>query len=284
MSNSTIAGRRVLIATVSLLSWLILLVAVVATVSSMTIKNLDSVGNSVSKIVGNLSQNRNVLDSILNEIKKGVDPQTAKKIERNRSVIEPALESLGSSPAFQNSISLLLNSISSGLLNGSPSIEVNLSPIANVIAKKVNKISNNVVISKKELGQIKPQKISISHQSKFIVSLRHKLRMFMWSWVLWLFLLLWLFSLKGWKASRTLGWQFLSVGTTFLVIRWIGGRYLEISIHKSSLPSYFLELTNQGFGELTGVLMKFAVGMSVAGVIFVVLGVYFEKFNSTKSI
>lgn len=277
MAAASQVGKKSLIGFTSTIAWLTLLVAFVATAASLTVNSLDHVGNAASAIVKELSTNQSALDSILDEFKKNADPKTVAEIDKNRAKIDSTIASLGGSKEFQDSLASTLNKISTAILSGSSSVKVDFTDIATLVANKVNEAAKSEVISKKELAKLKPQTLDISKQSKVIVNVRSKIKEVTLAWLLWLVLLAVLSLLKGWRVLGTAGWQLLSVGVIFLLVRFGAPLIFDNLLKNSMLTTYQRDLVPQIFSSLTEQIVNLSVVVSVVGLLLIISDKLFRR-------
>lgn len=258
-------GKKSAFALASILAWLALLIAFLATMATMTVDNMSHVGNTASAIVQRLSKDPATIDSLLEEFKKTADPKTAAEIDKNRIRIESTISSLGGDKVFQDSLANMLNKISQAILSGSKSVTVDFGPLATAVATKVNEAAKSVVISKKELAKLKPQVLDLSKQSNSIADARNKVAEVTLAWLFWLVLLGVLYLLRQWKFVRTAGWQLFSVGILFLALRFVAPIVLDKALVDSDSPVYLVDLLQEVLKALFGPMMTLSILAALVG-------------------
>lgn len=255
MATNSEFGKKSAFALTSILAWLALLIAFLATMVTMTVNNMSHVGDTASTIVQRLSKDPATIDSLLEEFKKTADPKTVAEIDKNRATIESTISSLGGDKVFQDSLADTLNKISEAILSGSTSVTIDFGPLANAVATKVNEAAKSTVISKKELAKLKPQVLDLSKQSNNISDARNKVAEVTLVWLFWLVLLGVLYLLKQWKFVRTAGWQLFSVGILFLALRFVAPVVLDRALVDSDSPAYLKDLLQEVLKTLFGPMM-----------------------------
>lgn len=264
-------GKKAAIALISVLAWLLLLAAVVATSAALSISSLNHVGNSASNIVQELSKNQSAINSLIDEFKKNADPKTSLNIEKNREAINRAIASLGSSKEFQDSIAATINEISQAIISGSSSVKIDFSQIAAQVSAKINAAAKSTVISKKELAKVKPYILDLGKQSRVIKNVHSRVELVLLAWILWLLLLGALFLLKGIKVFRTAGGQLLSIGLSILIIRYVAPWFATRVLEKSDLAVYQRDLIPLIFNTLSKSIIDVSIVLIIAGVILLLV-------------
>ena len=277
MAADSTLGKKSALAIASTLAWLALLVAFLATAAFLTVNSLSHVGNTASTIVKHLSKNPVTIDSLLNEFKKNADAKTVAEIEKNRDVIDSTIASLGGDKAFQDSLANTLNKISTAILAGSNSVTVNLGPLAVAVADKVNAAAHNSVIDKKELAQLKPQKLDLSKQSKSIADVRNKVKEAMLAWLFWFVFLGVLYLLKRWKFVRTAGWQLLSIGMIFFTLRLVVPVVVRGSLDQSALAIFQKDLIPEVLNSLTRPILILSLAALTVGLLTLVVDALVQR-------
>ena len=277
MAADSTLGKKSALAIASTLAWLALLVAFLATAAFLTVDNLSHVGNTASTIVKHLSKNPVTIDSLLNEFKKNADAKTVAEIEKNRDVIDSTIASLGGDKAFQDSLANTLNKISTAILAGSNSVTVNFGPLAVAVADKVNAAAHNSVIDKKELAQLKPQKLDLSKQSKSIADVRNKVKEAMLAWLFWFVFLGVLYLLKRWKFVRTAGWQLLSIGMIFFTLRLVVPVVVRDSLDQSALAMFQKDLIPEVLNSLTRPILILSLAALTVGLLTLVVDALVQR-------
>ena len=277
MAADSTLGKKSALAIASTLAWLALLVAFLATAAFLTVNSLSHVGNTASTIVKHLSKNPVTIDSLLNEFKKNADAKTVAEIEKNRDVIDSTIASLGGDKAFQDSLANTLNKISTAILAGSNSVTVNLGPLAVAVADKVNAAAHNSVIDKKELAQLKPQKLDLSKQSKSIADVRNKVKEAMLAWLFWFVFLGVLYLLKRWKFVRTAGWQLLSIGMIFFTLPLVVPVVVRDSLDQSALAMFQKDLIPEVLNSLTRPILILSLAALTVGLLTLVVDALVQR-------
>lgn len=282
MASAAQVGKKSLIGFVSTIAWLVLLASFLASVGLMSVDNLKHVGNSASAIVDHLAKNQKDIDSLVDDFKKNADPKTVAQIDHNRAKIEATIASIGDSKEFQNSLAAILNKISAAILNGDSSVQIDFSKLARLAADEVNKASNSVVITKKELAKLKPTTLKLGKQSRTLTNVRDRIREVALAWLLWLILLWVLFLIKGWKILRTAGWQLFSVGGIFLLVRYGIPFITKHILASSTVPLYQRDLVPQIIDALTRYLLLASVLACAVGLVLVFIDIALRKRASLK--
>lgn len=277
MASAAQVGQKSLIGFVSTLSWVVLLASFLATVGLMSVDNLKHVGNSASAIVDHLSKNQKDIDSLVDEFKKNADPKTVAQIDKNRAKIEATIASIGGSKEFQDSLASILNKIAAAILNGDSSVQIDFSKLARLAADEVNKASDSVVITKKELAKLKPTTLKLGKQSKTLADVRDRIREVALAWLLWLILVGVLYLLKGWRVLRTTGWQLFSVGGIFLLVRYAIPFVTDHVLTSSTIPVYQRDLVPQIIDALTRYLLLASMIACALGLVLVFLDISLRK-------
>lgn len=271
MATGAQIGRKTLIGFVSTISWLVLLASFLATAALLSVDNLKHVGNSASAIVSHFSKSPSDINSLIDDFKKDADLKTIAEIDKNRAKINETIASLGGSKEFQDSLASTLNKISGAILNGSSSVEIDFSKLATIVANAVNKASDSVVISKKELAKLKPKTLNLGKQSKVVNDVHSRIAEVMLCWILWLVLLAVLYLLKRWGVLRTAGWQFFSIGTIFLLIRYGAPSIANHTLTNSTMPIYQRDLIPQVLKAVMGPIVEVSVVACVLGLVLIFL-------------
>lgn len=283
MASGAQIGRKSLIGFVSTISWLVLLASFVATAALLSVDNLKHVGNSASSIVNHLSKSPSDINSLIDDFKKNADPKTIAEIDKNRAKINETIASLGGSKEFQDSLAATLNKISEAILNGSSSVEIDFSKLATIVANAVNKASDSVVISKKELAKLKPKTLDLGKQSRVINNVHSRIAEVMLSWILWLILLGVLYLLKRWAVVRTAGWQLFSIGVLFLFIRYGAPILANHALTNSNLPIYQRDLIPQVLNAVMGPIVEVSIGACVLGCVLLIFDQLQRQRKNSKS-
>lgn len=266
------AGKRVLVGFLSILTWPMLLVALLVTSANLVINDLSHVGDLAATVVNEVSANKTTLNSMIDEFAKSADPQMAKEIENNRTQIESAVASLGASADFKSTISTTLNQISEAALNGASSVTVDFSPIANLVAHKVNDSAKSTVITKKALANIEPTVIDLSKQSMTITNVKKGVRLGLLIWLIWLALLAGLFLLKGRRILRTYGIHFISVGVVGLAFRFGAPLLVYRAIKGSNGALYVEQIAPKILETLLSPVMTLSIVALILGIALIAVG------------
>lgn len=282
MASGAQIGKKSLIGFVSTISWIVLLASFLATVALLSVDNFKHVGNSASSIVKEFSKNPSDINSLIDDFRKNADPKTVAEIDKNRAKINATIASIGGSKEFQDSLASTLNKISEAILNGSSSVKIDFTKLATLVADEVNKASNSVVITKKELAKLKPKTLELGKQSKVVNNVRNRIAEVMLSWLLWLILLGVLYLLKGWKVLRTVGWQLFSIGLIFLAIRYGAPIIANHTLTNSTLPVYQRDLIPRILDALTSSLVEVSIIAFVLGFALLILDQFLCKRMSSK--
>lgn len=282
MASGAQVGKKTLIGFVSTISWIVLLASFLATVALLSVDNLKHVGNSASTIVNQLSKSPSDINSLIDDFKKNADPKTVAEIDKNRAKINETIASLAGSKEFQDSLASTLNKISEAVLNGSSSVQVDFTKLATIVANSVNKASNSVVISKKELAKLKPKTLDLGKQSKVVNNVQTRIDEVMLCWLLWFVLLGVLYLLKRWGVLRTAGWQLFSIGVIFLSIRFGAPIIANHTLANSTLPIYQRDLVPQVLKALTGSLVETSIVACLLGLILIFLDQFHRQRQAAR--
>lgn len=277
MAADSSFGKKFASAITSVLAWLALLVAFLATTATLTVNGMSHLGNTASTIVQHLSENPATIDSLLNEFKRNADPKTAAEIDKNRAKIVSTIASIGGDKTFQDSLAATLNKISEAILNGENSVKIDFVPLATTIADKVNAAAKSPVISKKELAKLKPQILDLSKQSKNISDARGKIKEVTLIWLLWLVLLGVLYLLKRWKVLGTAGWQLLSVGMIFLALRFAAPFIVHNAVNNFDIAGYQKDLIPEVLRSVTSPMLTLSTIVVSLGLLLMILNRLLRK-------
>lgn len=277
-------GKKVAFGFTSTIAWLVLLVAFLATVLTLTANDVSHVGDTASRIVQHLSKNPATIDSLLSEFKKSADPKTSAEIDKNRAIIDSTIVALANDKDFQNSLAATLNKISEAVMNGSKSVAVDFGPLAAAIADRVNSASKAPVISKNELAKLKPQVLDLSNGSMSISEARTKTRDVTLAWFLWIALLGVLYLLKRWNVLRTAGWQLLSVGCIFLGVVFAAPVIVHSALNNSTTAEYQRALIPEVLKSLTGHTRNFSIFVAVLGLALVLADLFLRNRLRLKAV
>jgi hypothetical protein len=271
------AGKKILGGFISTLAWLVLAIALLVTSANLIVGSLNHVGESAAGIVKQVSADPATLNSLVDELAKGAEPQLAREIAKNRTQINQTITSLTSSQEFRDLIASTLDQISQAALHGSSSVTVDFSKIANFVAAKVNAAAKETLIKQKDLESLKPTVIDLSKQSKNIVNAKSKLRLALLIWVLWVLLLAVNFLLRGSVVLRTAGIQLISVGVIGLLIRFVAPAVLESILNKPDVAVYQRRVIPEVFTLLTNPILTFSIILLSVGVVATGLSIALSK-------
>ncbi len=269
MTTDLSMGKKSAFGIASTLAWLALLVSFLATAATLTINSMDHVGDTASSIVNRLSTNPVAIDSLLNDFRRNADSVTVAEIDKNKSKIESAIASLTGDKIFQKNLASTLNTISQAILNGASSVTVDFGPLATTVAEKVNAISGSPVVSKEDLAKLKPQVIDLSKQAIDFSNVKNRLAEVILVWMIWLLFLGVIYLLRKWKVLRTAGWQLISVGVIFIVIRFVTPIAVDKVFNNSDRPVYQKDLAQEILKTLFGPLLTLSIITAFAGLILV---------------
>lgn len=270
MTADAALGKKIAFGFTSVLAWLVLFVAFLATALTLTANDVGHAGDTASAIVQHLSKNPATIDSLLSEFEKSADSKTVAQIDKNRAVINSTIAALGDDKVFQNSLASTLNKISQAIMDGSISVTVDLGPLAAAIADKVNAASQTPVISKNQLAKLKPQVLDLSKGSVNISEARTKIKDVTLAWLLWLVFLGVLYLLMQWKVLRTAGWQLLSIGFMFLVAVFAAPVVVRSALNNSTAAEYQKALVPEVLKSLTGPMKILSIIVAVLGLVIVI--------------
>lgn len=259
--------KWILIDFLALLSWLSLLIAVVATSAILTLSSLSHFGDFTSSFMQDSLKDRKSVNMLIDEFEKSADTRTAKQIEKNRVALNQAIESLVTSTEFQNELSQPLNRISEGILAGSESVKVDFSKLATLVAAKVNASAKTKVISKSEVADLKPTLINIKVLSKNYSDIHDNLNILMLACVIWILLFVSLFFLKRHAVLRTAGRQLLSIGIPMTLLTLSTPFAVGFAIKFFSAPSLVTELIPKLVGSLLSPTLILAIVVSLFGIV-----------------
>jgi len=265
-------GKKILVGLLSTLAWPLLLLALLVTSANLIVSNLNHVGDLAATIVKEVSARPMTVNSLIDEFIKSADADAAKEIKKNRARIERTVVSLGSSSEFRELISSTLNQISQAALNGESSVNIDFTPIAALIADKVNEAAKSRVISKKILSDIKPTSIDLSKQSTTIRKVKNLLHQALFIWVLWLALLIGLFLLIGRRILRTFGAHLISIGIVGLALRFLTPVLAQNAITSSEDALYAQQIAPQILARLLSPIMTLSIAALVLGVALIATG------------
>ena len=265
-------GKKILVGFLATLAWPLLLIALLVTSANLLVNNLNQVGDLAATVVKEVSTNPHTLDSLIDEFAKGAEPKLAKEIEKNRAKIEATISSLGASSEFHKAISSTLNQISQAVLNGASSLEVDLAPLAKLIAEKVNETAESTVISKKILADIKPISVDLSNQSKTITKVKDLLHQALLIWVLWFLLLIGLFLLVGRRVLRIFGAHLISIAIIGLALRFITPMLAQKAITSSDGTVYAEQIAPKILETLLSPVLTLSIVALVLGTALIAAG------------
>lgn len=265
-------GKKILVALLSTLAWPLLLIALLVTSANLVVSNLNHVGDLAATIVKEVSARPMTVNSLIDEFIKSADADVAKEIKKNRARIERTIVSLGSSSEFRELISSTLNQISQAALNGESSVNIDFTPVAALIAEKVNEAAKSRVISKKILSDIKPTSIDLSNQSTTVRKVKNLLHQALFIWALWLALLVGLFLLIGRRTLRTFGAHLISIGIVGLALRFLAPVLAQNAITSSEGALYAQQIVPQILARLLSPVMTLSILALVLGVVLIATG------------
>ena len=276
--------KRILTGLLSLLSWLWLLIAVVATSATLMLSGLGHTENLASTILQDFLKDQNTMNSLIDEFKKDVDPQIAKQIEKNRDSISQTIESLVASAEFQDALSKPLNQIAQGILAGSATVKVDFSQITTLIAEKVNTAAKSKIFSKKDLAELQSRVLNIEEQSKIYAQVHSNLRTAMLLWVAWVLLLVALFYLKGRAVLKTAGRQLLSIGVLILILKFGTPFVAGLIIKSSSGSSLLIDILPKVIGSVTTPMFNLAIVVLLIGTALLGTEIYLRRREANRDL
>lgn len=271
------AGKRVLGGFVASLAWLVLSLALAITAANMIVNSLNHVGESAAGILKQVSADPATLNSLVDEFAKSADPKLAQEIKKNREQIEVTITSLASSQDFRELVTTTLDQISQATISGAPSVAVDFSKIAALIASKVNAASNESVIKQKDLDSIKPTVVDLSKQSKNITDIKDKLRQGLLIWLVWFLLIAVSFLLRGPPVLRTAGLQLASVGLVGLVAKLAAPTLLVQYLPKANMATYQRKVIPEVVSALTSPILTLSIALLVAGLVAITTAIFLSR-------
>ena len=271
------AGKKVASGLVSTLASLVLTIAFVVSIANVMVASMSHVGESAAAVVKQVSADPASLNSIVDEFAKNTDAKFASQINKNRAQINEAIASLGSSQEFRDLIASTLDQISKATLDGAPSVTVDFSKIANVVATKVNAAAKSTVISQKDIASLKPTVLDLSKQSKNITNIKSKIHLALLIWVLWLLLVLLGFWLRGIKAVRTFGFQLLTLGVIGLAIKFLTPTIVDKVLKNSSGAAYQRKVIPEVVNSLGSPIFTLSIAFSVIGAVLVTVAIVISR-------
>ena len=271
------AGKRVLGGFVASLAWLVLSLALAITAANMIVNSLNHVGESAAGILKQVSADPATLNSLVDEFAKSADPKLAQEIKKNREQIEVTITSLASSQDFRELVTTTLDQISQATISGAPSVAVDFSKIAALIASKVNAASNESVIKQKDLDSIKPTVVDLSKQSKNITDIKDKLRQGLLIWLVWFLLIAVSFLLRGPPVLRTAGLQLASVGLLGLVAKLAAPTLLVQYLPKANMATYQRNVIPEVVSALTSPILTLSIALLVAGLVAITTAIFLSR-------
>ena len=271
------AGKRVLGGFVASLAWLVLSLALAITAANMIVNSLNHVGESAAGIMKQVSADPATLNSLVDEFAKSADPKLAQEIKKNREQIEVTITSLASSQDFRELVTTTLDQISQATISGAPSVAVDFSKIAALIASKVNAAANESVIKQKDLDSIKPTVVDLSKQSKNITDIKDKLRQGLLIWLVWFLLIAVSFLLRGPPVLRTAGLQLASVGLIGLVAKLAAPTLLVQYLPKANMATYQRNVIPEVVSALTSPILTLSIALLVAGLVAITTAIFLSR-------
>ncbi len=261
------ASKKVLGGFISTLAWLVLSIALVVTAANLIVSNLNHAGESAAGILKQVSADPATLNSLIDEFAKSADSKLSQEIEKNRKQIEETITSLSSSTDFRELLTSTLDQISQAAINGAPSVAVDFSKLANLVASKVNATAKESVIKEKDLASIKPTVIDLSKQSKNITDVKNKLQLGLLIWILWFLLLGVGAMLRGPIVLRTAGFQLASVGAIGLTAKWAAPFLIDKVTASADMAVYQRKVIPEVIIELTSPILTLSFALVLAGLL-----------------
>lgn len=213
--------KKFAVATLSLLVWLSLTLAVLFTSLTLSLNELDQSGDIAVSVLEKISTNEMAISSIFDEIKKSTNPSTRKEFEKNRVPITKAIVTLSSTIEFKDFVATSLNDLSQGLLSGASNVSVDFSKIAPLFVNTINKSAKKTIITKRDLNKFTLKKFDISKQSEVLSKVRSKVHLGLIFWIIWALMLLGFFFLKREALLRILGWNLFSLGLPLVIFKFL---------------------------------------------------------------
>ncbi len=271
------ASKRVLGGFLSTLAWLVLSIALVVTAANLIVTNLSHVGESAAGILKEVSADPAMLNSLLDEFSKGADPKLAREIEKNRTQIEETINSLASSADFQGLLSSTLDQISQAAINGSPSLSVDFSKIAAMVATKVNAAANETVIKQQNLDSLKPTLVNLSKQTKNITDVKNKLHLGLMIWLFWLLLLAVNFLIRGRVVLRTAGIQLASVGLLGMSLKLAAPAIIDKFTKNADMVAYQRKVIPEVITSLISPIFTLSIALLITGSLAIFVSVLLAR-------
>jgi hypothetical protein len=273
------AGKKALIGFVSSLAWVFLVLSLLATTANFVMNGLSKVGGSAASLVETISSNPSALNSLIDEFEKGADSKAVREIEKNRAAIEETLASLGKSEEFRNSLEKTLNDISDAVLNGSSSVTVDFSDLANQVAAKINAAAKSTVITKANLEEVVPATLDLSEQSETIANVKKVIHLSLFLWVIWFALMGVLVLLKGRRVLQTSGIQLVSVGILAIGVHFLAPWGLNRANTSADLAEFQRDAISEAFKIVSSPSLLIGVVATVVGLILV----FVSRINAKKT-
>jgi|GEM_PF-3814604 len=213
--------KKFAVATLSLLVWLSLTLAILFTSLTLSLNELDQSGDIAVSVLEKISTNETAISSIFDEIKKSTNPSTRKEFEKNRTPITKAIVTLISSIEFKDFVATSLNDLSHGLLSGVSNVSVDFSKIAPLFVNTINESAKKTIITKRDLKKFTLKKFDISKESEVLSKVRSKVHLGLIFWIIWALMLLGFFFLKREALLRITGWHLLSLGLSLVIFKFL---------------------------------------------------------------
>ncbi len=263
-------GRKLGVGLVSTLTSLVLTLAFLISVANLMVSSMSHVGESAASVVKQVSNDPESINSIIDKFAKNADPKLVAEINKNRAQINEAVSALGSSPEFRELIASTLDQISKATLDGSQSVTVDFSKIVGEVATKVNTAAKSTVISKKNIANIKPTVLDLSKNSQKITDIKSQIRIALVIWIFFVLLVALGYWLRGAKAFRTIGFQFLSLGILGLGIKFLSPSIVDRALKNSDGLAYLRKVIPAIVNSLGSPIFILSAVFSALGVIFIV--------------
>lgn len=275
--------KRLLIGLLSLISWLFLLLAILATALTLTINSLNHVGNTASIILNDFSNDPVAVNSLFDEFTKGSDPKVATDLQKNKAQIVQAIRSLTGSNEFRDATAFSINQIFHGVLSGASTVKVDFSRVVTLIATKVNEVAKSTVIKKSDLAKIKPTVVNIEKQSTVIARIRNSLRIAMLLWIAWIALMVALFYLRGKKVIKSAGMQLISMAILYAAIKFAAPVVLARAAKNSTMPIFAQGMLPKVVNLLTVTTFDIALVAFFSGCVLVSLWQFLKRADRRKT-
>jgi len=273
-------SKRILSGFISTFAWLILAIALIVTSANLIVSNLSHAGVAAAGIVKELSADPATFNSLIDQFIKGADPKLAEEINKNRLQINETISSLASSSEIRELIASTIDQITQAALNGSPSVSIDFSKIANLVAKQVNSSAKETLIKQKDLDNLKPTTIDLSNNSKSITDIKQRLHSALLIWLIWLLLIALNFWLRGSGALRTAGIQLISVGVVGFAIRFAAPMAMDRALNGADMAAFQRKIIPEVFTSLTTPILNLSIALTVGGILAILISVWISQRRS----